>query len=229
MPMGTSLVQDERFGETLRKMIGTISHNPSVQEELLQEALIHLWKVEMDKPGRTQSWYVQSCWFHLQHWLAAGRSVDSPKRCLGENRLLVGDVELPDYHTNGECFERVSCQDLVATLGQFLHPGEMAVLRGLAKGMDLREICVTAGLSYPTALKYRRRIACLACKLESCPDRLASPRLTADVKTGAPLPPPSKPTPRARRRACPSRQTSVRSDSSPTDALDATRSTSGRS
>lgn len=197
--MGTSLVQDERFGETLRKMIGTISQNPSVQEELLQEALIHLWKVEMDKPGRTQSWYVQSCWFHLQHWLAAGRSVDSPKRCLGENRLLVGDVELPDYHTNGECFERVSCQDLVATLGQFLHPGEMAVLRGLAKGMDLREICAAAGISYPTALKYRRRIACLACKLESCPDRVAPTLWPRLAKPAAPPAPASKPPRQARR------------------------------
>lgn len=223
--MGASLVQDERFREVLRKMIGTVSHNPCVQEDLLQEALLHLWKIETDKPDRTQSWYVQSCWFHLQHWLAAGRSVDSPKRCFGENRMLIGDVELPDYHTNGESFERVSFQDLVATLGQSLHPGELAVLRGLAKGMDLREICLAAGLSYPTALKYRRRIACLACKLDSCPDRLAPPRLTSDAKTGAPATPPLKPAPKARRGACSLPRISIRSDQFPTQDVSATRST----
>jgi hypothetical protein len=140
----------------------------------LQEALVHLWQIEELKPNRTKSWYIQSCWFRLQHWLAAGKSVDSLKRCRGESRLTANETNLPDYHTNGENFERVSFQDLVITLKRFLHPGELAVLRGLASGLDLREICRRAGLSYPIALKYRRRIACLVCELDFCPNRIAS-------------------------------------------------------
>jgi DNA-directed RNA polymerase specialized sigma24 family protein len=173
--MGRILIQDEQVRETLRKMVSSITRNLSVQEELLQEALIHLWKMEADKPGRTQSWYVQSCWFHLQHWLSAGKSVDSPKRCRGQNRLLADETNLPEYHTNGENFERISFQDLVSTLGEHLRSGERAVLEGLAKGMELREICRTAGLSYPTALKYRRRIAGLVSKLESCSQDCTTP------------------------------------------------------
>ena len=163
------LINDAGFRDEVRRIVNGFTKNSALQEDLLQEAMIHAWRVETEKPDRTRSWYLQSCRFHLQHWLALGRSVDSLKRVTLDNCVLIDDTELHDYHTNGECFESVSFRDLVLTLSRRLRPAENKVLEGLAKGMRLREISQKIGLSYPTALKYRRRIAELVNRLERFP------------------------------------------------------------
>src|SRR5437870_13687443 len=102
----------------------------------MQECLIRLWRFESERPGRTPSWYLQNCRYHLQHWLAAGRSVDSLKRDHGDKRITIDGVndELPVdwYHTNGELLEAVSARDIVLTLADHLKPREQDVLEGLA-------------------------------------------------------------------------------------------------
>jgi DNA-directed RNA polymerase specialized sigma24 family protein len=163
------LINDASFREEVRRIVNGFTKNSALQEDLLQEAMIHAWRVETEKPDRTRSWYLQSCRFHLQHWLALGRSVDSLKRVTVDNCVLVDETELHDYHTNGECFESVSFRDLVLTLSGHLRSGEKKVLEGLANGMRLREISRKVGLSYPTALKYRRKIAEVVNRLEQCP------------------------------------------------------------
>jgi DNA-directed RNA polymerase specialized sigma24 family protein len=163
------LVEDAGMCGSLRKIVAGLSVDPVLQEDLLQECLVCLWRVESEKPGRTRSWYLQNCRFHVQHWLASGRSVDSPKRARGDKLVSIhgGDAEtaLEEHHTNGDMFDAISFQDLVATLASRLKPDERAVLQGLADGLLLREVALKAGLSYPTALKYRRKIATLAVKL----------------------------------------------------------------
>jgi DNA-binding CsgD family transcriptional regulator len=135
----------------------------------MQECLIRLWRLESEHPGRTRSWYLQNCRYHLQHLLVAGRSVDSLKRAIGDNRIPIDGVsdELPAdwYHTNGELLEMVSARDIVLTLADHLRPREQKVLGGLADGLVLRDVALKAKLSYPTALKYRRKIAALTIKL----------------------------------------------------------------
>ena len=139
----------------------------------MQECLIRLWKLESEKPGRTRSWYLQNCRFHLQHWLASGRSVDSPKRANGNNRITIDGTndELPvdTYHTNGELLDMVSARDIVLTLACHLKPRVGAVLGGLSDGLSLNEIALKLKLTYPTALKYRRNIAALTIKLGISP------------------------------------------------------------
>src|SRR5438552_2817604 len=153
------LVEDALMCGSLRKIVAGLSLDPVLQQDMLQECLVCLWRVESEKPGRTRSWYLQNCRFHVQHWLASGRSVDSPKRARGDKLISLdaGDTEaaLDDHHTNGELFDTVSFQDLLATLASRLTPDERTVLRGLADGLVLREIALKSGLSYPTALKYR--------------------------------------------------------------------------
>src|SRR5947208_2178860 len=60
--------------------IRSITSGVALRDDLMQEALVHLWLMETRRPGQTPSWYLQSCKFHLQHYLAAGRSIDSAKR-----------------------------------------------------------------------------------------------------------------------------------------------------
>jgi hypothetical protein len=135
----------------------------------MQECLLHLWKLESERPGCTRSWYLQSCRFHSQHFLAFGRSLNSLKRSgAGSSVPAEGEDDepgLPGHHTDVEPFERVSFVDVISTLGRQLKPREHRVLLGLANGMVLREIASNCGISYPTALKARRKIAALTIRL----------------------------------------------------------------
>src|SRR5258707_3696878 len=85
------LLDDSFLQESLRRIISRVSANAALQEDLIQESLIHLRSVERYKPGRTKSWYLQSCRFHVQHWLAAGRSLDSPKRAQADKRIVIDE------------------------------------------------------------------------------------------------------------------------------------------
>ena len=161
------LINDASFRDEVRRIVNGFTKNAVLQEDLQQEAMIHAWKIEMEKPDRTRSWYLQSCRFHLQHWLVLGRSVDSMKRATTDACVLIDELEFDECRACGECFESVSFHDLVATLSKRLRPAENGVLQGLANGMRLREVARNMGLSYPTALKYRRKIADLVSRLES--------------------------------------------------------------
>jgi DNA-binding CsgD family transcriptional regulator len=166
---GSMLIEEPKMRESLRKIISRFSSDPVLLQDMMQESLVHLWRIEREKPGRTRSWYLQNCRFHLQHWLAAGRSVDSPKRTNGDKRIPIDGMNhetvLQDYHTNGDLFDSVCARDMVNVLALYLKPHEQAVLGGLADGLILREIASKFTLSYPTALKYRRKIAGLTAKL----------------------------------------------------------------
>ena len=146
------------------------------QEDLVQEGLIHLWKLETEQPDHTLSWYVTSCRFHLQHCLASGRSVDSPKRASAANRVTIDTLDdgplVSPNDSDGEAVDELSAQDVVSTLARHLKPRERAVLIGLSRGLVLREVAAKFKLSYPTALKYRRRIASLTLKLGLCSSSL---------------------------------------------------------
>ena len=163
------LLEDDKIVESLRGIVSRFSIDPNSRQDLLQECMVCLWRAETQTPGRTLSWYLQRCRFHVQHWLVLGRSLDSPKRARGGNRISIEgkdeEPELAEHHTNGEVIETVCVRDLVATLAKELRPNERFVLGGLAAGLTLREVASESRLSYPTALKYRRKIAALALKL----------------------------------------------------------------
>ena len=167
------LIEDATFCELLRRIVTQFTADRELRDDLMQECLIRIWRLESEEPGRTRSWYLQNCRFHVQHWLDAGRSVDSLKRTNRDNRVTIDSVsdETPvdGYHTNGEFFEGISANDLVSTLAGFLKPNENALLGGLADGLVLQDIALKLKLSYPTALKYRRKIAALTIKLGISP------------------------------------------------------------
>jgi len=169
MESSPTLLADTAMRASLRRIVAGFTGNPVLQQDLMQESLIHLWRIECDRPGQTRSWYLQSCQFHIRHWLAGGRSMDSPKRAHEDRRLTIDESSsetlLPEHHTNGELFETVSFRDLCSTLAKHLKPREQAVLRGLAEELATGEIAAKCGLSYPTVIKYRRKIAALGIKL----------------------------------------------------------------
>ena len=176
----------------LTGMVGRMTANSALREDLMQEALVHLWRVETERPGQTKSWYWQSCRFHLQHYMAAGRSVDSTKRVAGQVPFFLnGDDDLDLMgHTEAEVsiLAQVNAKEIVALLSKHLTPREREVLACLADGLGVRDIARKLKFSHAAAIKHRRKIAGLALKFG-----IASlPTYAKRGRNGRKLPPPAK-------------------------------------
>jgi RNA polymerase sigma factor (sigma-70 family) len=154
--------------ELLRRLVRTITANPVLWDDLFQEALIHLWRIEARRPGFTRSWYLQSCKFHLLHYLAAGRSIDSMKRREGrvenETELETDFFELED--SGDSVLSDVSAREIISMLSRELQPHERAVLDCLADGLGPREIGRRLNISHTMVIKHRCKIASLLSRLE---------------------------------------------------------------
>jgi len=156
--------------ESLVRMVRRITSNLALRDDLLQEALIHLWLTESRRPGQTKSWYLQGCKYHLLHYLASGRSVDSAKRRSGQ-MLQANDVEERDsfpeeIDSGASVLNWVSARDIIALLSPQLQPHEKAVLYCFADGLGPREIGRKLKMSHTMVIKHRRKIASLFIRLE---------------------------------------------------------------
>jgi RNA polymerase sigma factor (sigma-70 family) len=167
MPGGGTLESSLR--ESLSQMIKRLSPNPTLRQDLLQEALIHLWRTQIRRPGQTRSWYIQSCRFHLNHYLNSGRSIDSTKRWrdqlpLNENSSEAEENEQVD--SGDSVFTCVNAREIMSLLGPRLTDQEQAVLVCLAEGLGPREIGRKLNLSHTMAIRHRRKIASVLKQLE---------------------------------------------------------------
>src|SRR6266853_1583583 len=129
---------------SLVRLIRKLTGHAALREDLLQQALVHLWVTEIGRPGQTPSWYLQSCKFHMLHYLASGRSVDSAKRRAGQCQ----SADEPDgpngfideMDSGNSVFASVSARDIISLLSPQLAQQERAVLNCFADGLGLREI-----------------------------------------------------------------------------------------
>jgi RNA polymerase sigma factor (sigma-70 family) len=159
-------VDELSIRDSLVRMVRSMSANVALREDLLQEALIHLWLSEARRPGQTRSWYLQSCKYHLLHYLASGRSVDSAKR--RGSQLIVSDGYEPEHQqlidegdTGNSVLNHVSARDIISELSPRLQPREKDVLHCFADGLGPREIGRKLKMSHTMVIKHRRRIATL--------------------------------------------------------------------
>jgi len=146
-----------------------MSRDAAFHEDLMQEALVHLWLREAAHPGQKRSWYLQSCKFHLQHYIDSGRSVDSVKRRGGQIPLLQneeGDTPLLEHRgIDHSIFSQISARELLSLLSKRLSGRDRAILDCLADGLGAREIARKLKITHPTAIKCRRKIAKLVIEL----------------------------------------------------------------
>jgi len=152
----------------LRGMIHNMTGDEALREDLLQEALIHLWQTERERPGQSQSWYLQSCSFRIRHLLAAGRSVDSRKRRTMVVELPEDGAQLDPSLTNdsdNSVLSEVQVREIISMLSDRLGSRDKDVLHCLADGLGPREIGRRLKVSHPAAIKSRRKIAELALRL----------------------------------------------------------------
>jgi RNA polymerase sigma factor (sigma-70 family) len=158
------LIEQSETKERLSRIVNKLTTSVALREDLMQEAMTHLWLEELRLPGQTESWYLQSCKFHLLHYLENGRSIDSGKRRAGQIHV--------DYHqddgepfalrvSENEAFSDAAEREMLSLLSERLNSTEKAVLYRLAEGNSVREVARQIGVSHPTVLKFRRKIAAL--------------------------------------------------------------------
>jgi RNA polymerase sigma factor (sigma-70 family) len=183
---GAMVFEQRRTHGILRGVVRRLTQERTLQEDLTQEAIIHLWLREKERPGQSQSWYIQSCRFYLQNLLRKGRSIDSgkhrPTAALRDGDGEDEEQEQADWGIHDTLFALVCARDLASELSKWLSPVEKQVFNLGVDGLSLREIAVRIGLSHTTVNKYRRNIASLASRLglhESSTPRLKRLSLSA--------------------------------------------------
>src|ERR1051325_4522958 len=165
---------------TLLRVVATLTSDRWIQEDLLQEALIHLWQLKKQRPGQSASWYFKNCQLHLLNLLRKGRSIDSLKHRRDRIRLPEpatddssdggGVYELSDNSRFEESvFAQVSARDIFTSLCQWLDPPDRLILDQLVDGLSVREIASRLRLSHTAVLKRQRKIASVALSLGLCP------------------------------------------------------------
>jgi DNA-directed RNA polymerase specialized sigma24 family protein len=175
--------RDEQDGETysmLSRVVNKVSTDACLRKDLVQEALIQLWRLKREHPGQHPSWYLQSCQFHVQNILRKGRSIDSWKRRHNRLRVRAADIDEPGEQNElaeplsqldsaEVIFSEVCAHDIMALLSKWLEPLDRVILEQLADGLSVREIGAKLKLSHTTVVNRRRRIASCALKLGCSP------------------------------------------------------------
>jgi len=148
----------------INRIIERVNQHPSWRDDLMQEALVHLWRLERERPHQRPSWYLQSCQFHLRHYMQSGRSVDSWKRRDGMvSTPLLNEDEASGWSPADDFVALESSalhvHEMLDLLGRQLTPSQKKVLNFLAEGLSCREIGSRLGVSHNAVIKHRRRIA----------------------------------------------------------------------
>jgi DNA-directed RNA polymerase specialized sigma24 family protein len=163
------MIDEGRTRELLCRIVCRLTSDATLREDLLQEAMVHLWLLEARRPGQSRSWYLQNCKFRLQNYITAGKSVDSLKRKRGRVTFSSDCDEIDEFVSAAEfdaaVFAQLSAHDIIAALSSRLKAFERSVLLHLADGLPAREIAARLKVSHPTVIKHRRNIAALAIKL----------------------------------------------------------------
>lgn len=163
------LFDEPKTVRLLRVMVQRLPAWAAEQDDLLQEALIYLWRQEHEHPGHTRSWYVRGSQLHLRNLLRHGHSVDCARhRHTGRACPIDGDSDDPCpawSDGEGRILSEVSARDIVDVLARALTPEDQRLLSSLVAGLSTREIAQRLRASHTAVNKRRRKIAGLALKL----------------------------------------------------------------
>jgi RNA polymerase sigma factor (sigma-70 family) len=160
------LADDPAFRSRLQAMIRReFRPDPELEQDLMQEALLHLCRLENRGAQGTRGWHVESCRFHLLHYLDAGRSLDSPKRAA--RRISIHAFPADDQYARfwddfldpTDSLSELIARDMLSALRQRLGPRDWLVLNGLYGGLSLSEIAQALSVSVCAVSKRRDRIA----------------------------------------------------------------------
>jgi len=195
------ILQSPEAYSTLLRVVARVTPDRGLRDDLLQEAVIHLWQLSTQRPGQTPSWYIKSCQLYLLNLLRKGRSIDSLKHRKGRIRLQDQAPDsasegcsieefLDNSDSGGTVFAQVSARDVLRSLCQWLDPADRLILGRLADGLGIREIASRLQLSHTAVVKRQRKIAAVAVSLgfvsyaRKCARKISVRSLRAKPATG---------------------------------------------
>ena len=180
------IFEQRRTRGLLRGLVRRLTTDPALEDDLIQEAIIHLWLREKERPGQRPSWYIQGCRLYLQNYLRKGRSVDGGNRRFSVSLPMLGEQhENLEPHTDDSLLSLVCARDVVRELSKWLTPLEKQVLNLSHEGLSLREIGERLNLSHTSIIRRQHNIASLARRLGFEAPRAAKlRRVAASLKPG---------------------------------------------
>ncbi len=153
----------------LKRIVRSVTRDPELFDDLLQEAYLHLWLKLLEMPGQTRSWYLQSCRFQLLHLVNGGSSMDAVKRrharCEAEHEQETIERQVQQTGGAEAVFDQVSTNDVLEQLMERLSPLQQQIFELLYKGCGLRETARVIEISHQAVSNHRRCIAEIAAQL----------------------------------------------------------------
>jgi DNA-directed RNA polymerase specialized sigma24 family protein len=149
--------EDSALNAELASMIKGLHVASCYQDDLLQEAKLHLYRRVQSRPGQKRAWYLTSCRFHVRHMLAKGRSVDSAKRV----RLAVDPSEgdpLSDMPAPADPLSEVCARELWSLLMNVLPISKIRLVCLMEEGYERAEISRQLGISVSTVRNWRLEV-----------------------------------------------------------------------
>ena len=180
------IFEKDHAQELLRRLAARVTRDKASREDLAQEAMIHLWQQELRCPKQSESWYIQSCLFHLRNYIQRGRSLDSPGRrrargTIAPSARRADSTEVPPERDESP-LPTVCANDILDLLLPKLKEREREVLRCLAEGLEPGDIARKLRVTRQAVGKQRRKIALTATRLGITPPSrsTASPKSPGD-------------------------------------------------
>ncbi len=152
-----------RISPTLKRITHRLNGHHSFfdDEDLYQEALIHLWLHYEDGSlsDKTDSYILQGCYFHLRNYLRKVQDkvhILSINTGIGDDGTKLEDILTIDGITTFDYLE--SKIDIEAREEKYLTEREKKTLSFIMEGMSMREIGAKLGISHVMVLKIRNKI-----------------------------------------------------------------------
>src|SRR5436309_6974580 len=170
---GLMIFEKDHAQELLRRLAARVTPDKASREDLAQEAMIHLWQEELRCPKQSESWYIQSCLFHLRNYVQRGRSLDSPRRRRAPGSITAVSQPADPTEIHPERDESplptVCANDILDLLLPKLKRREQEILCCLAEGLEPGDIARKLRMSRQAVGKQRRKIALVATRLGITP------------------------------------------------------------
>ena len=135
--------------------------------------MIHLWQQELRCPEQSESWYIQSCLFHLRNYVQRGRSLDSPRRRRARGSITTfpqrADSTEVETGRDESPLPTVCANEILELLLPKLKMREREILRCLAEGLEVGDIARKLRVTRQAVSKQRRKIALIATRLGIMP------------------------------------------------------------
>jgi len=152
-----------RISPTLKRITHRLNGHHSFfdDEDLYQEALIHLWLHYKDGSlsDKTDSYILQGCYFHLRNYLRKVQDkvpILSINTGAGDDGTKLEDILAIDGITTFDYLE--SKIDIEAREEKCLTEREKKTLSLIMEGMSMREVGAKLGISHVMVLKIRNKI-----------------------------------------------------------------------